>query len=218
MMSKKNGKSHTKLLEEEAECYCTKLLQTDQNGLERFVDSKRSAAVDRIDVDMPGTVRGTPVLSSSAIDTAPLLASKRAATSHRRPHVSGTQCSAQTLSQSYTAVHTAPPKKGHHFLHIDDFSKEELSAMLATARTVKDRVLHGANDYKPFAGKTMAMIFTKPSMRTRVSFETVSVDHAAVSMHEADIMRFFVRYIVPTHAIFMAGILQTRGTCNLPRT
>lgn len=157
--------------------------------LERFIDSKRSAAIDRIDVDMQGTVRGTPVLSSSTIDTAPLLASKRAATSHRRPHVSGTQCSAQTLSSSYTAVHTAPPKKGHHFLHIDDFSKEELSAMLATARTVKDRVLHGANDYKPFAGKTMAMIFTKPSMRTRVSFETVSVNHATVSMHEADIMR-----------------------------
>ena len=46
--------------------------------------------------------------------------------------------------------------------------------MLATARTVKDRILLGENQYKPFAGKTMAMIFTKPSMRTRVSFETVS--------------------------------------------
>ena len=60
-------------------------------------------------------------------------------------------------------------------MHIDDFSKDDLCAMLATARTVKDRVLLGENDYKPLAGKTMAMIFTKPSMRTRVSFETVSV-------------------------------------------
>ena len=27
--------------------------------------------------------------------------------------------------------------------------------------------------FKPLAGRTMAMIFTKPSMRTRISFETV---------------------------------------------
>lgn len=47
--------------------------------------------------------------------------------------------------------------------------------MLSTARTVKERVLRSDNDYKPLAGKTMAMIFTKPSMRTRVSFETVSL-------------------------------------------
>ena len=78
------------------------------------------------------------------------------------------------MRRSYTGTRTAPPADGgHHFLHIDDFSKEELVAMLSTARTVKDRLLRG-EDYKPLAGKTMAMIFTKPSMRTRVSFETVS--------------------------------------------
>jgi ornithine carbamoyltransferase len=27
----------------------------------------------------------------------------------------------------------APPEKGHHFLHIDDFSTDELRAMLASA-------------------------------------------------------------------------------------
>ena len=35
------------------------------------------------------------------------------------------------------------------------------------------RKLKDGDDYKPLAGKTMAMIFTKPSMRTRISFETV---------------------------------------------
>ena len=44
--------------------------------------------------------------------------------------------------------------------------------MLSTARTVKDKI--SDNSYRPFEGKSMAMIFTKPSMRTRVSFETVS--------------------------------------------
>ena len=47
--------------------------------------------------------------------------------------------------------------------------------MLSTARTVKDRLRNGDNSYRPFEGKSMAMIFTKPSMRTRVSFETVSI-------------------------------------------
>lgn len=46
--------------------------------------------------------------------------------------------------------------------------------MLSTARTVKDRLKNGETSYRPFEGKSMAMIFTKPSMRTRVSFETVS--------------------------------------------
>ena len=98
----------------------------------------------------------------------------RCKTLHRHSGVASTHCSAQTLSRTYTGMRTAPPKGGHHFLHIDDFSKDELSAMLSTARRVKDRVLRSDNAYKPLAGKTMAMIFTKPSMRTRVSFETVS--------------------------------------------
>lgn len=67
----------------------------------------------------------------------------------------------------------APPKTGTHFLHLDDFSKEELVHMLQTAKEVKQVVKAGDQSFKPFKGKTLAMIFTKPSMRTRVSFETV---------------------------------------------
>ena len=36
-------------------------------------------------------------------------------------------------TQTYTGKGVAPPKKGHHFLHIDDFSRDELRAMLQTA-------------------------------------------------------------------------------------
>ncbi len=39
---------------------------------------------------------------------------------------------------------------------------------------VKEKLKNRDESYKPFAGMTMAMIFTKPSMRTRVSFETAS--------------------------------------------
>ena len=76
---------------------------------------------------------------------------------------------------TFSGRDVAPPSKGkHHFLHIDDFSKEELSAMLNTGLEVKRKIQAGDESYKPFAGLTMAMIFTKPSMRTRISFETVS--------------------------------------------
>ena len=92
----------------------------------------------------------------------------------RRQHVSAMGDS--SLSGTFSGRDIAAPSKGkHHFLHIDDFSKEELSAMLKTGLEVKKKIQAGEESYKPFAGLTMAMIFTKPSMRTRISFETVSM-------------------------------------------
>jgi len=78
-------------------------------------------------------------------------------------------------AKSWDGTTVTPPSKGHHFLHIDDFSKDQLLAMLDTAAEVKAKMKAGDESYKPFAGKSLAMIFTKPSMRTRVSFETVSL-------------------------------------------
>lgn len=37
------------------------------------------------------------------------------------------------MAGSYSGKGVAPPEKGHHFLHIDDFSTDELRAMLASA-------------------------------------------------------------------------------------
>ncbi len=45
--------------------------------------------------------------------------------------------------------------------------------LVVTVPQVKKTLKEGDDSYKPLAGKTMAMIFTKPSMRTRISFETV---------------------------------------------
>ena len=49
-----------------------------------------------------------------------------------------------------------------------------LNMAIALHMQVKEKLKQKDESYKPFAGLTMAMIFTKPSMRTRVSFETVS--------------------------------------------
>ena len=54
----------------------------------------------------------------------------------------------------------------HHFLSIPDFSRSELDALFDLAARIKS----GAWREKPLAGKTLAMIFTKSSTRTRVSF------------------------------------------------
>ncbi|TMW94225.1 hypothetical protein EJD97_010550 [Solanum chilense] len=58
------------------------------------------------------------------------------------------------------------------FLHITDFDKSTLLNILDRAKEVKALIKSGERTYLPFKGKTMAMIFAKPSMRTRVSFET----------------------------------------------
>ena len=53
------------------------------------------------------------------------------------------------------------------FLTIPDLSATELAQLLDLAARMKS----GQYQDKPLAGKTLAMIFTKSSTRTRVSFE-----------------------------------------------
>lgn len=57
------------------------------------------------------------------------------------------------------------------FLHITDFTADEIKETFTLASEVKARFKR-REDYKPFQDFSMAMIFAKPSARTRVSFET----------------------------------------------
>ena len=57
------------------------------------------------------------------------------------------------------------------FLHITDFNTKEVWETLELAKEIKVKLKNG-EEYKPFKDQSLAMIFAKPSARTRVSFET----------------------------------------------
>ena len=58
-----------------------------------------------------------------------------------------------------------------HFIDLKDFSADTLQMILDHAQVMKRAQRAGAGHEQPLAGKTVAMIFEKPSTRTRVSFE-----------------------------------------------
>jgi len=62
-----------------------------------------------------------------------------------------------------------PEKNGtpRHFLDLDKVAKAELRGIVEHSQ----RYRQGKDDARPLVGKTLAMIFEKPSTRTRVSFE-----------------------------------------------
>jgi len=57
------------------------------------------------------------------------------------------------------------------FLHITDLTAEEILDLFRVAAQAKAR-LKAREDYRPLSGLTLAMLFAKPSARTRISFET----------------------------------------------
>ena len=58
-----------------------------------------------------------------------------------------------------------------HCIKVDDFSKNEILDLFELAAELKSKY-RNKESYQPFKDHSMAMIFAKPSARTRVSFET----------------------------------------------
>ena len=58
-----------------------------------------------------------------------------------------------------------------HFLDLTEISKTELRAMIEASRAMKAKLKRKGASARPLAGKTLAMIFDRPSTRTRVSFD-----------------------------------------------
>lgn len=60
--------------------------------------------------------------------------------------------------------------KGKNLVSLHDFSSEEILQILDAAVELKRKYYLG-EQFRPLSGKVLAMIFQKPSLRTRVSFE-----------------------------------------------
>lgn len=97
--------------------------------------------------------------------------------------------------------------QGRHLLSIEDISKDELGAILALAAKLK-KLQKSASPHLLLKGKNLAMIFQKPSNRTRMSFEVgitqlgghaVNVRPNEIQMGDrepiADIARTISRYV-----------------------
>src|SRR4051812_45066307 len=58
-----------------------------------------------------------------------------------------------------------------HFLYTTDLSREETEALLKRAQALKTEWHSGRHPALLLQGKTLALVFEKPSLRTRVAFE-----------------------------------------------
>ncbi len=94
-----------------------------------------------------------------------------------------------------------------HLLDIASLSPEEIQNILQTARKLKEEWQKGGNQ-PLLAGKTLGMVFQKPSLRTRVSFEVAMLHLSGqalyISPHEIqlgqresvpDVARVLSRYV-----------------------
>jgi ornithine carbamoyltransferase len=121
----------------------------------------------------------------------------------------------------------APSAGPRHFLDLLDIPPGELGAILTSAAAMKAaRVKGSPAKERPFAGKTLAMIFDRPSTRTRVSFdlamrelggETIMLTGAEMQLGRgetiADTARVLSRYV----DAIMIRILDHRDMMELAR-
>lgn len=116
------------------------------------------------------------------------------------------------------------------FLHITDFSTDEIRATFALAQEVKAR-FNRREAYRPFKDHSMAMIFAKPSARTRISFETgffrmgghaiyLGPSDISIGQREAikDIARVLARYndLIMARLFAHAHLLELAQYASVP--
>ncbi len=69
-------------------------------------------------------------------------------------------------------------------LHVADLTAAEIETLFALARRLKAETKAG-RPHPLLAGRTLAMIFEKPSLRTRVTFEVGMVQLGGAAIHLA---------------------------------
>ena len=117
-----------------------------------------------------------------------------------------------------------------HFLHIKDLTKEEIFDLISLSKDLKSK-FRNKEDFKHFHNKSLAMIFAKPSARTRISFETgftwmgghalfLGPNDIGIGKREAnkDIARVVSRYndVIMARLFYHKHILELAEYSNSP--
>ena len=69
--------------------------------------------------------------------------------------------------------------KGRDLLWLADYTSEEIRAIIQTGLEMKRRYYSGERVIEVLKGRSIAMIFEKPSTRTRVSFDVAATQLGA---------------------------------------
>lgn len=73
--------------------------------------------------------------------------------------------------------------KGRHLIELTDYSPEEVRLIIETGLDIKRRFYSGERVINVLYGRTVALVFEKPSTRTRVSFEVAARQLGASSLY-----------------------------------
>ncbi len=111
----------------------------------------------------------------------------------------------------------------NHFISLTDLTSDQLQGIVNLAVKLKKEWLHGGNT-PLLKNKTLGMIFTKPSLRTRVSFDMamlqlggqalyISPNEISLGQREsvADVARVLSRYV----DVIMARVFSHRDVVEL---
>ncbi len=112
--------------------------------------------------------------------------------------------------------------RGRDFLSVADLSAREVERVFATATTLKAEFrATRRHPALPLAGRTLAMLFQKPSLRTRVTFEAgmAQLGGTAIYLPEDAVMgaREAVRDVARNLERFVDGIVARTGPHEVVR-
>jgi len=104
--------------------------------------------------------------------------------------------------------------KGRHFIDLADFTSEEINFLIMRAKELKRQTRAGIKHFN-HQHKTLVLIFSKPSLRTRVSFE---VGAYQLGMNTLTLKQDEINLGVRETVADTARVLERYGDCVMIRT
>ncbi len=94
-----------------------------------------------------------------------------------------------------------------HFISLEDMTTAEIEEILEIGRDLKEKFMRGVRE-PLFRGATLAMVFQKQSLRTRISFETAMTHLGGTALFLADEIGFGQREPIKDFARVMSEMVD----------